>query len=1464
MMSKLKIKLSCWVVCFSVISLQPMPLYAEPGILSQTPLFTASGSGSNVESNIFIVVDDSGSMGGTMLAKKHWDTCLYDPAQQSGCTTTQSIGDFVGSGTDWRSKAYDLNVLSYNPNSTYVPWKKGDGTSYPDATYTLGTFVFNIAHDTHGYLGSSPSITSGGSISNKKIGTVTTTTTNSAINRTVGANGVTDFWDEYTSYTVTSTGMTKKEITYSPTITPVTGSFTCSGTTATVTPTTYATVTGCGTNNIKVTVNNTQSLNPQTSAATTITGVNEWGRTLAQELTNIANWYKYYRVRINVARGAISQVVDARPNYRYGLSFIDDLNSFVEVPPIGTTDFVPANKLLLSKLVSVPPSGYTPLPRALDIAGKYFQDGATAGKDMLNRTSPIVYECQQNFAILLTDGYWNQAFTTNANITDSDGDGVSKTLADVASYYYKTDLSPVKWANKVPTSPFDLNTKQHMVSFMVSFGLVGNLIDVDGDGWPDADPVNPGFTLSENSPAWATAPNVLSTSVVPEKIDDLWHAAFNAKGKYISAASPEEMAKAFTDILNTIAATDYKGSASAISFSSATSSNTTSTYVGQFAKPVSAAWSGDVLSFSKGSSWSAATNTESQANPVCDITTRLCETTKRKMFTSNTAGTQGVPFQWDYLTALQRADLGTDSSGLVTAGTATAPNPAAFARLAYIRGDTSQEIGKAGAIYNFRNRDQIWANATVHTNILGDIVHSDPVFVGEPTGYWPSVAPFPTGSVANNTGSYESFKNLLKTSPRLGMVYAGANDGMLHAFYAFSSAGILAGTEAMAYIPNTLFVSGNAKAGLHYLTDPSYTHRYYVDMPSVINDVFISTPSNATPHWTTILVGGEMGGGRGIFALDVTNPTLFATENTTNATKIALWEFDNSNDPDMGYSYAVPSIVMTKAVNTTTGKNRWAVVLGNGYNNTGTGKAALFVVFLDANLTDGWTGCTIGTGAGTSACTGNPDYIKIMAPVSTDPTSADITAAGTDPCDTLTTCNGLSTAQGFSNAQNSIIDRVYAGDLKGNMWAFDISQADPTSWKVAYGTTLAPKPLFTASYHIAPLPTGTPPVQGTPVEQKLCANNKACIQAITTRPVIVKNITSSVSGNVNNLILFGTGQYLIGTDPNSTNHESMYGIWDHELAIGTTTEAVPKVPLTPVNLVEQTFASGPFYDAAGTDVTSKTRVLSKNPVKLTAATNSKQGWFINLPTSKERLVVDPDVVQDKYLFFNTWIPGESTTITNGCATGGSAGGTGYLMNVDLFTGSGNPEPIVDVNSDGLINGDDLVKDTVTFASNTIMSVVGGVIYNQGLPASSTFLNQKQYTAGAKYDAAADKASAEAAAIAKAKAVQSALAADIAAKAADDAQAAYDAAKEAYDAAVASNASQAVIDAAKATMDAAKTALDAANTSDEAASKTAAEDLAAYNTADAIANANKQDSSKLYKVDSRLKRMLGGWKQILND
>jgi type IV pilus assembly protein PilY1 len=174
----------------------------------------------------------------------------------------------------------------------------------------------------------------------------------------------------------------------------------------------------------------------------------------------------------------------------------------------------------------------------------------------------------QNYTALITDGYWNDPDSFNAAIGDSDGDGLGGTIADVADYYYKKDLSPLP--NAVSTTAFDKATYQHMVTFGVAFGLQGLLSDPDNDGWPGN---SPGLASSDQ---WG---NPFNSD--PEKIDDLWHAAFNSKGSFTSAKTPQALANALDKELFDI--NDRTGSAASVSFNSNALSNGSTVFLAQFA-----------------------------------------------------------------------------------------------------------------------------------------------------------------------------------------------------------------------------------------------------------------------------------------------------------------------------------------------------------------------------------------------------------------------------------------------------------------------------------------------------------------------------------------------------------------------------------------------------------------------------------------------------------------------------------------------------------------------------------------------------------------------------------------------------------------------------------------------------------------------------------------------------------------
>jgi type IV pilus assembly protein PilY1 len=319
---------------------------------------------------------------------------------------------------------------------------------------------------------------------------------------------------------------------------------------------------------------------------------------------------------------------------------------------------------------------------------------------------------------------------------------------------------------------------------------------------------------------------------------------------------------------------------------------------------------------------------------------------------------------------------------------------------------------------------------------------------------------------------------------------------------------------------------------------------------------------------------------------------------------------------------------------------RWAVIMGNGYNSAN-GIAKLFILYLDADLSNGWT-------AGS-------DYIVLSTGV-----------GGADCSTTSVNCNGLSSPQIADVNSDQVVDRIYAGDLKGNMWVFDVSDKTNTSnWNVAYSG----KPLFKA---------------GKP---------------ITQRPTIVTNPLTPTGAAPNLLVLFGTGQYLTLNDISTTDTQAFYGVWDHG-----------KDSLTSSNLVQQTYLTGTFTSANTSATVSNFATLTNNTVDY----SNKDGWFISLTNNTgERSIVDSDVV-DNILFFNTWVP---TSLA--C----KSGGTGVLNSVDVGTGGRPSFSVFSLSGASVITS----KDTLT--QNGANYTVTSEKFNDGLPSSSGFMPNNQYTTG---------------------------------------------------------------------------------------------------------------------------------------
>ena len=859
------------------------------------------------------------------------------------------------------------------------------------------------------------------------------------------------------------------------------------------------------------------------------------------EMQNFANWFQYYRSRINAVKSIIGATINNTDASRMGMHQFND----GQLAAVASMSDAANKRAILEDFYDydVQAQG-TPMRRGLEDVGDYFQQ--TGG------SAPILPasdggECQQNFNILIGDGYWNgnDPSVGNAdgdNDTDFDGnasqsndggnyaDSYDDTLADVAMSLYETDLRG-DLADKVPTQPgLDEAEHQHLVTYTISFGPIGTL-----DPTTD-DPLSVGF-------AWPDPDNGDA-----EKIDDMWHAAYNGRGQFLAANNPVSLLNALSTAINDIA--QRTATAAAVSINSAKLTTESVVYLAEFNTN---RWQGNLFAYkivdlSTGAL--AATPTWTAAD---ELNGRNLVSNPRTILTYD--GSNGVPFQWDKLSSGQQDDLKTNPAGGVDS------DAIGELRLAYLRGDRSNE----GTGEFFRER----------ASLMADLVNSGPVFVGKPSLNWPDKAPFPTAIGER----YSDFKNGPAAS-RPGVVYAGSNGGMMHGFLETT------GEETIAYIANNLFSTGSGE-GLHYLTDANYVHRYYNDLTPTVSDIYADL-GNGT-QWETVLISGERGGGRGIYALKVTDPNDFSE---ANADDIVLWEFSNADDADLGYTYSRPQIGLGN-------DGRWKAIFGNGYNDTGSGEAKLFIVDIEAGADGSWD-------AG--------DYIEIS------------TGSG----DT-TNRNGLATPSLADLDGNGTIDRVWAGDLNGQMWAFDLSTSTPSSTPTLLFTTINNEP-------------------------------------ITSKPALAKHPTISDNGtnSPNVMVYFGSGQYLVDGDKTNTDANYFYGVWDRG-----------DDSITDSDLVQQTFQSG-FTDMGG----STARVLSRNTVDYAGG---DYGWYFELPDSGERSVTNP-VVRGGIVFFNSFTP-----VDDPC----SVGGYGFRFAVDMITGGSPDDVAIDTNNDGVIDENDRASNGIT-------------------------------------------------------------------------------------------------------------------------------------------------------------------------
>ena len=597
---------------------------------------------------------------------------------------------------------------------------------------------------------------------------------------------------------------------------------------------------------------------------------------------------------------------------------------------------------------------------------------ASRSGSVVTITAPAALGAITSAPVVTKSGTGSKTFAASAfQPTVITSGGTSNTLADVAEYYYINDLrtsalgnctgAPIAPAttgidvctDDVRSSGLDAASWQHMTTFTLGLGVSGYMQysptypnSTSGDYFDvkNGTTANPiGGICSWQSSGVCNWPAPVSDEQTT--VDDLWHAAVNGRGTYFSATNPASLNAGLSSALAGINALDGSAAAATTSNPNVTSGDNfvfSSTFTSQ-------EWTGEL----ERQQLDVGTGVVSTGVGDWKARDKLDTNTSRTFYAFDaTAGNKLKAFDWANLTAAQQAYFTTPNistlsqfcaSG-VTCLSAANQTAAAGANLVnFLRGDRINEGISTDTTKYYRQR--------VH--VLGDIVNAEAVYVKLPLfGY--------------ADAEYTAF--ITAQASRQGMVYVAANDGMLHAFNATT------GAEAFTYIPSLVLPN------LYKLADKNYAnlHQYFVDGTPVAGDVFFGGA------WHTIAVGGLNGGGRGYYALDVTNP----------AAPVALWEFTDTN---MGYTFGNPTI--TKLQDGT-----WVVLVTSGYNNVspGDGVGRLYVI----NAGTGALIRTISTGVGST-----------------------------------TTPSGLARISAWVN--NTTTDntalRAYGGDMLGNLWRFDIN-----------------------------------------------------------------------------------------------------------------------------------------------------------------------------------------------------------------------------------------------------------------------------------------------------------------------------------------------------------------------------------------------------------------------------------------
>ncbi|MDP1686762.1 pilus assembly protein [Hydrogenophaga sp.] len=453
------------------------------------------------------------------------------------------------------------------------------------------------------------------------------------------------------------------------------------------------------------------------------------------------------------------------------------------------------------------------------------------------------------------------------------------------------------------------------------------------------------------------------------------------------------------------------------------------------------------------------------------------------------------------------------------------------------------------------------------TSRLGHIVNSELWYQGAPL------------RLNFEHAGHSAFRKIRSSRPP--MVHVGANDGMLHAFDAAT------GAERFAYVPRGVY------AGLNNLASTGYSPQYLVDGSPFTADANLAWKTGSTgtetPEWHTLLVGTLAGGGRGYFVIDVTDPEAISKSNVLlDRSFDAAGTADFAGKEDVGHLFGRP-VVNSRGLSEQIVKlnnHRWALVIGNGVNSTNE-RPVLLVQYLE----------------------GDRSLRRIVADAAT--------GQG----------NGLFAARPVDVNGDGTVDVAYAGDLKGNVWKFNLLSSDDAQWGVS---------TWDGSGQVCGNGSGCLPFYSA-------RDAGAAPQPITTAPTWVPHPLGGLQ------LLWGTGRKLDAGDTLSTTTQSLYSVWDSSKYVGSnggwTAKDEGRIAAADgrTRLVQQTMGDVIRYtDPKDVEVVTALKTSSRNKVEYSRTdTVAPRGWYMDLPISGERIDNHPFIYRSNVAVFASMVPAAS-------------------------------------------------------------------------------------------------------------------------------------------------------------------------------------------------------------------------------